>query len=369
MKIIFVSNISWSLFNFRRGLMSEIKNRGHEVVFSAARDDYTVRLEQLGFRYIPISLERKGTNIFKDLWLFLSLIRIYKKEKPDWVFQNSIKPNIYGTIAGRIAGSRCINTVSGLGYLFIRKNFLSKFIRILYKFAGSCAEKTFFQNKDDLQLFLDKGLIDARKCALVAGSGVNTDLFKPNGKKESVSPKDGIVFLYLGRILWDKGIGEFIEAVRILKKDYPLMKVNFLGMIDKGNPAGVSHLQIKKWVEEGLIEYLGEEVDVRPYLANCDCLVLPSYREGIPKALLEASAMELPVIATDVPGCRDAVEQGITGFLIKARDTAALVKAMDNVIKMTETQRKEMGRNGRLKVIRDFSERAVITTYCSQIGL
>lgn len=349
--------------------MAEIKNRGHEVVFCAAHDDYTSKLEQLGFRYIPISLERKGTNIFKDMFLFFSLIKIYKREKPDWVFQNSAKPNIYGTIAGRITGGRCINTVSGLGYLFIRKSFLSKFIRILYKLSGSYSEKTFFQNKDDLQLFLDRGLIDARKCALVAGSGVNTDLFKPNGKKEAVSPKGGVVFLYLGRILWDKGIGEFIVSIRILKKDYPLMKANFLGMIDKGNPAGVSRLQIKKWEEEGLIEYLGETVDVRPYLAKCDCLVLPSYREGIPKALLEASAMELPVIATDVPGCREAVEHGITGFLVKAKDTAALVNAMDNVIKMAEPQRREMGRKGREKIIREFSERVVIKTYCSQIGL
>jgi glycosyltransferase involved in cell wall biosynthesis len=349
--------------------MAEIKNRGHEVIFCAAYDDYTAKLEDLGFRYIPIALERKGTNIFKDLFLFFSLIRIYKKEKPDWIYHNSIKPNIYGAIAAHLSGSRCINTVSGLGYLFIRKSFLSNLICILYKLANSYAEKTFFQNKEDLRLFLDNRLIDAGKCSIVAGSGVNTDFFKPNGNKKPGSFKNDFIFLYLGRILWDKGIGELIEAVRILKKQYPWIGVNFLGMIDKGNPAGVSQSQIQEWEREGLIKYLGEVVDVRPYLESCNCVILPSYREGIPKALLEASAMELPVIATDVPGCRDAVEDGVTGFLVKVKDAQSLVKAMEKVIKMTESRRKEFGRNGRAKVIRDYSECAVIKAYCAQIGL
>jgi glycosyltransferase involved in cell wall biosynthesis len=364
---MFVSNISWSLFNFRRGLMAEIRNRGHEVVFCAPYDDYTSKLQQLGFRYIPIVLERKGTNIFRDLSLFLSLVRIYKKEKPDWICHNSMKPNIYGAIAAYFAGCRCINTVSGLGYLFIRKNFLSGIIRILYKLAGFCAEKTFFQNRDDLQLFVNNRLINVKKCVLVTGSGVNTDFFKPNENKRFVSAKKNFVFLYLGRILWDKGIGELIESARILKKQYPLMKVNFLGMIDKGNPAGISRLQIQEWEQEELIEYLGDTIDVRPYLENCDCVVLPSYREGIPKALLEAAAMELPAIATDVPGCRDVVEEGVTGFLVKARDMHVLVKIMEDVIKMTESQRKEMGRNARAKVIKEYSESVVIKTYCAQI--
>lgn len=349
--------------------MSELKRRGHEVVFCASRDDYTSRLQAIGFRYIPIVLERKGTNIFKDMLLLFSLIKIYRRERPDWIFHNSVKPNIYGSVAAYFSGSRCINTVSGLGYLFIRKSFMGNFIRGLYKLADHHADKIFFQNKDDLQLFLDGGLADPGKCALVAGSGVNTDLFKPSENKDVSLSKEGFVFLYLGRILWDKGIGELIESVRILKKRYPLMKVDFLGMIDKGNPAGISRSQVKEWEEEGLIEYLGEAVDVRPYLERSDCVVLPSYREGLPKTLLEASAMELPVIATDVTGCREAVEDKITGLLVKAKDAHALADAMDKVINMTESQRREMGKNGRAKMVGEFSEKAVIKTYLSQIGL
>ena len=367
MKIMFVSNTSWNFFNFRRGLMAEIKDRGHEVIFCAPYDDCTPMLQKLGFRYIPIVLERKGTNVFKDFSLFLSLLRIYKKEKPDWICHNTVKPNIYGAVAAHFARCRCINTVTGLGYLFIRKSFLSGVIRVLYKLSGFCAEKTFFQNRDDMQLFVDNRLIDAAKCVLVAGSGINTVFFKPDGDKEVVSAKKNFVFLYLGRMLWDKGIGELIESTRILKKRHPLVKVKFVGMIDNENPTGISGLEIQEWQQEGLIEYLGETTDVRPYLEDCDCVILPSYREGIPKALLEAAAMELPAIATDVPGCRDVIEEGVTGFLVKARDTHFLVERMEDVVKMSGAQRKEMGRNARRKVIREFSESVVTKTYCDQI--
>lgn len=347
--------------------MVEIKNRGHEVIFCAADDEYTFKLQELGFKYIPIVLERKGTNVFKDLLLLFTLIKIYKKEKPDWIFHNSTKPFLYGTIAACLTGRRCINTHSGLGHLFIKMGFLTKFLLIFYKFAGFYATKTFFQNKDDLELFLNKKLINSKKCVVVPGSGVNIDYFKPNSSK---SDKEGFVFLYMGRIIWDKGIRELIDSVRTLKERYPLMKVNFLGMIDKGNPSGISKNQIEKWVKEGLIEYLGEAVDVRPFLEKCDCVVLPTfYREGIPKSLMEAAAMELPIIASDVPGCRAVVEHGITGFLVKVRNSFELTKAMDMMMKMPEAQRKQMGQNARLKVVRECSESFVIEGYCAQIGL
>lgn len=346
--------------------MTEIKNLGHEVIFCAARDEYTFKLQELGFKYIPIALERKGTNVFKDLLLLLALIKIYKKEKPDWIFHNSTKPFLYGTIAAFFTGRRCINTHSGLGHLFIKMGFLTKFLLIFYKFAGFYATKTFFQNKDDLQLFLDKKLIDLGKCVVVPGSGVNIDYFKANGNRNN---RESFVFLFLGRILWEKGIGELINSIRVLKKQALLMKVNFVGMIDNGNPASISRFQVEKWVQEGLIEYLGEAVDVRLYLENCDCVVLPSYREGIPRSLLEAAAMEIPVVATDVPGCRDVVEDGVTGFLVKVKETVGLTKAMDRIMKLSASQRREMGKRGRAKVIQEYNEKLVIDAYCAQIGV
>jgi glycosyltransferase involved in cell wall biosynthesis len=349
--------------------MTEIKNLGNEVIFCATNDDYTVKLQELGFRYIPIALERKGMNILKDLSLFFSLMKIYRKESPDWIFHNSIKPNIYGAIAAHFTGRHCINTVSGLGHMFMKRNFLNRIAMILYRFAGFCSRKTFFQNKDDMQYFLDNNLITREKCLLVAGSGVNTEYFKPGVYMRNQSLENKFIFLYLGRILWDKGINELIQSVRILKKRYHLLVVNFLGMIDTGNPAGISKFQVQEWVDEGLINYLGEKADVRPDLEDCDCVILPSYREGTPRSLLEASAMELPVIASDVAGCKDVVENGVTGFLAKAKDWQALAGAMEEMIKMTESQRKQMGKNGRAKIIREYSESAVIKAYCSQIGI
>jgi len=369
MKVIFVSNISWSLYNFRRGLMLEIKNRGHEVVFCAAKDDYTLKLEELGFRYLPIILERRGINLLKEFSLFFTLMNIYRKESPDWIFHNSIKPNLYGAIAAYFTGKSCINTISGLGYMFMRTSFLSKIVKVFYKFACFCAKKTCFQNQDDRQYFLNNKLITQEKCVLVAGSGVNTEYFKPGVYIHKRSSENNFIFLYLGRILWDKGIDELIRSVRILKMRYPLLGVNLLGMIDTGNPAGISESQIQGWVAQGLIKYLGEKADVRPDLENCDCVILPSYREGTPKSLLEASAMELPVISTDVPGCRDVVENGVTGFLVKLKDQQALANAMEEMMKMTESQRKQMGKNGRAKVIKYYSESAVIQAYCAQIGI
>lgn len=347
--------------------MNEIKNRGHEVVFCAAQDEYTHKLQSLGFRYIPIKLERKGMNVFKDLLLLFSLVKIYKKEEPDWIFHNSTKPFLYGTIAASLAGRRCINTHSGLGHLFVEVGFLTNFLLIFYKFAGFYATKTFFQNKDDLQLFLNKKLIDSKKCVLVPGSGVNIDYYKPGGNKNR---REGFVFLYMGRIIWDKGISDLVDSARTLKERYPSMKINFLGMIDSGNPSGISRFQVEEWVKEGLIDYLGEAVDVRPYLENCDCVILPTfYREGVPKSLMEAAAMELPIIASDVPGCRAVVTHGVNGFIVKVRNSFELTKAMDMMMKMPEPLRKEMGRNGRLKVIQECSEGIVIKAYCAQIGI
>jgi len=235
--------------------------------------------------------------------------------------------------------------------------------------AGFCSKKTFFQNKDDLEFFVDQGLIHSEKCHLVAGSGVDVDFFKRNKKQDPVLAKEYFVFLYLGRILWDKGIGELIAAIRILREKHPFVKIDFLGMIDEGNPASISRIQVQEWQTEGIIGYLGDTDDVRPYLENCDCVVLPSYREGTPRSLLEAAAMELPVIATDVPGCRDVVEEGKTGFLVQAKNVSDLFKAMEKMVKMPIAKRIEMEKKGRSKIIKEYNEKLVIDAYCSQAGL
>lgn len=369
MKIIFVSNISWSLFNFRKGIMTELKKRGHDVLFCATADEYSVKLENAGFRFIPINVDRKGTNIFKDLSLLTTLYGIYKKEKPDLVFQNSIKPNIYGAIAAKLAGIKCVNTVSGLGYVFIRKSIYFILVKFLYTLACSFSERTFFQNKDDMKIFLDGKIVKPEKAALVKGSGVDTEFFSPEYCNTVKKSSKGFTFSFIGRILWDKGIGEFIEASRIIKKIHPLTQFNILGMIDNGNPAAVSRAEIEGWQRENLAAYLGETSDVRPFICASDCVVLPSYREGTPKSLLEASAMQKPIITTDAVGCREVIEDGITGFTVPVKNPELLTEAMLKVMALPLEQRIAMGKAGREKIVREFSEAKVIESYLNYLIL
>lgn len=368
MKIIFVSNISWSLFNFRKGFMRELKKRGHEVLFCASSDEYTARLESEGFKYVPINVDRKGTNFFKDLFLTLRLFNIYRKEKPDFVFHNSIKPNLYGSVAARLAGVKCVNTVSGLGYIFIQKNSYFVLVKFLYTLACAFSEKTFFQNGDDLALFIKENIVKPDKAVLVKGSGVDTKFFDPAYCKTVKKDEGVFVFSFIGRVLWDKGVGEFIEAARIIKKEYPSVKFHILGMIDSGNPAAASETEIKEWQKTGLAEYLGEFSDVRPYICASDCVVLPSYREGTPKSLLEASAMGKPIIATDAVGCREVVEDKITGYVVPVKNSDELAGAMRKLIKMPAEERKSMGKAGREKILQEFSEDMVVGTYLRNLG-
>ena len=369
MKIIFTSNMSWSVFNFRKSMMTELRKRGHRVLFCAPRDEYTEKLEAEGFEFIPIDVDRKGTNFFRDLSLIATLYKIYRNEKPGLVFHNSIKPNIYGSIAAKLSGVECVNTVSGLGYIFIRKNIYFYLVKFLYALACRFAKKTFFQNKDDMDLFLSEKIIRPEKAALVRGSGVDIEFFKPEYCKNIKKDSNIFLFTFIGRILWDKGVEEFIDAAKIIRKKYPNTHFDILGMIDKGNPAAVSATEIDNWQKAGLADYLGETSDVRPFICAADCVVLPSYREGIPRSLLEASAMEKPIITTDAAGCREAVEDGITGFMVPARDAAKLAEAMRELMELSSGRRAAMGRAGREKVMKEFNEKQVLDTYFHELGL
>jgi len=362
MKIIFVSNLSWNLFNFRLGLMKALKKRGHEVLFCAPVDSCTDKLTEMGFRFIAINVDRKGTNLIKDILFLLRLLAVYLREKPGLAMHYTIKPNIYGSIAAKLSRTRCVNTVSGLGFIFISRVSYFKPVKLLYSFSCRFSEYTFFHNHDDLSFFVKNGIINPKKAVLIKGSGINAEFFAPvpRERKETGRP---FSFLFLGRLLWDKGILELVESARVVKNSYPGTKFLLLGAIDRGNPAVVPEERIKSWQEEGLIEYLGEAPDVRPFISQSDCVVLPSYREGAPRALLEAASMQKPVIATDTPGCREVVDDGVNGFLVRVKDALSLAESMLKLIRLTEDQRAGMGRKGREKVLREFDEERVIAKY------
>jgi glycosyltransferase involved in cell wall biosynthesis len=368
MKILLISNTSRSLYNFRSGLMDALKENGFRVALCASFDEYTPKLQKKGFRIIPVKLDRKGKNPLKDMMLIASFYRILNREKPDLALHFSIKPNIYGAIAARLAGVKCINTVTGLGYVFIEESLLLKFVKILYKISFRFPENIFFQNNHDLNFFMNKNIINKNKAILVSGSGVNVKYFHPDFCKGFKRKNKNFVFLFVGRLLWDKGINQFVKASEIVRKKYPQTEFCLLGRIDKGNPNAVPEKVIRDWEKEKLIKYLGTTYDVRSFICQSDAVVLPSfYREGLPRSLLEGMAMAKPIITTDFPGCREVVEDGKNGFLVCPKDHDALARAMVQLIELSFKEREKLGSFGREKAVKEFDENNIINSYLEAI--
>jgi len=365
MKVFFVSNTAWNLSNFRLPLMRHLKSKKAEV-YAVAPQDETADYLKDEFRFIPIKrLNRNKKSVLRDFKFFIELYSIYRKYKPDLVLHFTIKPNIYGSLACALLKIPSIANVTGLGHPFIAEGFMSYLIKNFYKVSFRFTDKVVFHNHADYELFTTKGVIPPQKGVVVPGSGVDTRRFSPEvcsefREKES---SQSFVFLMVSRILWDKGVKEFVEAGKVVAERHPNTEFWLLGPVDKNSSTVVPRHILSKWQEEGLIKYLGTAKDVRPYICRSDVVVLPSYREGMSKALLEAMAMEKPVIASDVPGCREAVVDGENGFLVKVKDVNSLAKAMENMLYLPKEKLKSMGRNGRKVVISRFSEEIVVRKY------
>jgi len=350
------------MYNFRRNLFREIQARGGAVVAAgAAGDGFEAKIQALGVPFVPLPIDKSGINPRADVILLWTLYRWYRRERPDIVHHFTIKPVIYGSLAAQMAGvPRVINTVTGLGHVFMAKErvWLRRLVELMYRLALRCADLTFFQNREDQELFVERHLVARSKARMVAGSGVDLEYFQPSGGRQADSGT-GCRFLLMARLLREKGVYEFVEAARLAKQEYPETRFELLGSRDERNPTVVPLADIEKWSEEGVVNWLGETQDVRPFVAEADVVVLPSYREGTPRALLEAAAMEKPVIATDVAGCREVVEHGINGLLVPAKNPRELEAAM---VAMREDPalRARMGKAGRVKVEREFSEAIVL---------
>jgi len=363
-KIVISSNTAWSIYNFRLNLIRILKEEGYEIIIVAPYDECAKKLKG-EFEYYDIFINNKGTNPFEDIKTFMQYCKLYKKLKPDIVLNFTIKPNIYGTLACGLLNIKTINNITGLGTLFINQNLVTKIVKYLYKISQKKAAKIFFQNKDDFYLFINEKLVDKNKCDILPGSGVDVKKFKPI----EVKKKDNIFrFLLIARMLWDKGVGEYVEAAKIIKQKYQNVEFQLLGPIGVDNPKAISKDQIDKWVKEGIVNYLGVTDDVREYIARADCIVLPSYyREGIPRTLLEAASMEKPIITTNSVGCKEVVDDGINGFLCRVKDVRDLADKMEKMMNLDEEERKKMGKRGRKKVLRKFDEKIIIERYLSVI--
>jgi len=363
-KIVIVSNTSWSLFNFRLNLARVLKENGYEVVMIAPYDEYSDRLSE-EFEYYDIYMNNKGTNPNQDFKTLIELYKLYKKIKPYIVLHYTIKPNIYGTIACSFLGIKTINNIAGLGTLFINQNFITKIAKWLYKYSQSKANKVFFQNIDDFKLFVKEKLVEKNKCDILPGSGVDIQKFKPI----QIEKKDNIFrFLLIARMLWDKGIGEYVEASKIIKHKYNNVEFCLLGAAGVDNPTAISKDTIERWEKEGIVKYLGTTDDVKSEIAKTNCIVLPSYyREGVPRTLLEAAAMEKTIITTDNVGCKEVVDDGINGFLCKVKNSEDLAYNLEKMLDLTEEERIQMGKLGREKILKEFDERIVIDRYLNII--
>ena len=366
MRIAIVVNTSWNIFNFRKGLIKAFLERGDEVIAIAPFDKYSTELENIGCSYYPIKIENKGSNPIKDLKLIFNFYKLYKKVKPDIILHFTIKPNIYGTIAAKMVGIPVINNVSGLGTVFLHANFTSSIAKLLYKIAFRFPKKVFFQNKEDQSVFIENKLVLKDITSILPGSGVDTTVFKPLISKVKNAE---FTFLMVSRLLYDKGIIEFIEAIKILKSKIKECKFKFqiVGMIDESANLGVSQNKVKEWVGAGLIEYFPFTDGLLPFYYKADCVVLPSYREGTPRSLLEAGACGIPLISTNVPGCKDVIIEGGNGFLCKAKDFVSLALAMEKMIRMNEEEYHAYSKMSRSHIVKNYDENIVINMYFEAI--
>ncbi|WP_179404337.1 glycosyltransferase family 4 protein [Burkholderia guangdongensis] len=364
LRIALVCNTAWAIYTYRHGLIRMLVASGAEVVVIAPRDRTVPLLEEMGCRYVPLAVASKGTSPREDLRTLAALRRHYRALKPDLVFHYTIKPNIYGSIAAWLARVPSIAVTTGLGYVFIQQSRAASVAKRLYRFAFRFPREVWFLNRDDLDTFSAERLLAyPDRARLLHGEGVDLQQFAP----VPLPVRDAPVFILIGRLLWDKGVREYIDAARAVRARHPNARFQLLGPLGVDNPSAIGRADVDAWVNEGIVEYLGEAHDVRPHIAAADCVVLPSYREGVPRTLMEASAMGRPIVATDVPGCRDVVADGDTGLLCAVRDSASLADGLNRMIDLGPDGRAAMGARGRRKVADEFDEQKVVARYRNTI--
>lgn len=358
--VCLVCNTGFAIYTYRQGFIRMLVAKGVRVVVLAPRDRTFPLLEAMGCECIDLPVASKGTNPLHDLRTLAALYRHYRTIRPDVVFHYTIKANIYGSVAAWLARVPSIAVTTGLGYVFIQKSRAATIAKALYRFAFRFPREVWFLNRDDEHAFLRERLLaHPERAKLLHGEGVDIDQF-------ALTPlprNERFTFVLIGRLLWDKGVGEYVEAARMLRERYPHARFQLLGPVGVDNPSAITQADIDGWIDEGVIEYLGEAHDVRPNIAAADCVVLPSYREGVPRTLMEASSMGRAIVATDVPGCREVVDDGVTGLLCEVKNAQSLSAKLAQILTMNEDARREMGLRGREKVMAEFDEALVIERY------
>ena len=359
--ILVVVNSAWNVVNFRAGLIKGLKEKGFRVVAVAPVDIDRTFLEDLGCEFHEVKLLPQSLNPWGDLLFMVNVLWLIKRTRAKACLFYTAKPNVYGSLGARLLGVPYINNISGLGSVFIGEGWLVKLMNFLYRVALKGSSCVFFQNPDDRDLFIQQQIVHREQTQLLPGSGVNLEQFKPSGLVRSSD--QAFTFVLIARLIKDKGVVEFIEAAQKVHQTHPDVEFQLLGFLGVQNPTAISKEKVEEWTQLPYIHYLGAADDVRPFIERSDCVVLPSYREGTPKVLLEAAAMGKPIIATRVPGCKEVVEDDVTGYLCEVKSPHDLAQKMVQMIELSAAQRARMGQLGRLKMEQQFSEQIVIDRY------
>lgn len=367
MKSITLSaNSSWYLYNFRSSSILQAMDAGFKVTCISPKDDYSKNLIEIGCEHYPIDFSSKSKNPFQDFLLILKFFIAYLKIKPYATFHFTVKNNIYGTLAARMLGIPSINNISGLGTAFLRRSFLSRLVLTLYKISQPFAYKIFCQNIEDLDFLKNNKVASSQKLILIPGSGVDTSKFHPTLRKNYRFASNRVfTFIFAGRILYDKGLSELMGAMKEINESSIKCRLILCGFVDSNNLSAVSNEDLNYWSSLPGVDWIGSSDAVEGVMAQADCIILPSYREGMPKTLLEAGSMEIPAIATNVPGCRSIIKDGLNGFLCEPFSSKSIQLAMEKIMKMKNKDLKEMGKRARSEVLLNFDESIVIDAFFS----
>lgn len=365
MHVLVTVNAAWNVWNFRRPVVEALLAEGHRVTVLAPADDHGARLEAMGCRVLDLPMDLKGLHPLRDLALLRRLHAFFAAERPDAILGYTIKNNLYGALAARRLCIPFIPNVSGLGTAFLSGKMLRAIAERLYRMAFRSLPVVFFQNSEDRDLFVARKLVKPEQARILPGSGIDLQYF---ATAEYPAADTVPTFLMIGRLLRDKGVREFVEAARIVKSRHPEARFRLLGALDAQNRSAIGRAEIEAWQTEGAIDYLGTCEDVREHIARANCVVLPSYREGAPRTLIEAAAMARPVIASDVPGCRAVVDDGVTGLLCEARSGESLAGACLRFLDLPREKQAALGRAGRQKMEREYDQPLVASAYRDAIA-
>ena len=358
-KILILANHFATIYKFRRELVEELVKNGNEVVISLPSSSDIDKIEALGVRVIDTYVDRKSINPIKDIKLFMDYKKIIRKEKPDLVIAYTIKCNIYGGMASRIYNVPFFANVTGLGSAYYKGGLIKNIVNILYKVGLKKAKGVFFENTSNAQVMVDDKAIKKEQAIVLNGAGVNLERFK-----YSEMPKDTITrFIFVGRVMEEKGVNELFEAIRKIRKEYDNVEFTFIGWFEEDYSDIMKELE-----EERIIKYHGYQDDVIPFIKNSHCVILPSYHEGMANVLLEGAALGRGIIATDIPGCRESILDGVSGWKCKVKDSEDLYDKIKKFVDLTFEEKVNMGKAGRKHMEDVFDKNKVVRETVGVIG-